>query len=174
MKNVDIIDFCFHKNKNLLFLVKSSEEINDDSNIRDNDNSSTNNQNIFMDKDNNPDDINITNYNNLNNNNNNMSKTPSNILLITYDKNNYRHTLINSDIVNYSFENIEISEKILLHEKETETIEININDLIKTEIIKIDSLLDIDCSDHTYISPGKRSFISLIDIKKNKISIIDI
>lgn len=165
MKNIEILDFAIHNLKNLLFLVKTYEEqINSVSSIKDGDPNNMNN-NIQNDL--------LNNQNNLERSkstSNIIGRTPSSNILLN---NNYRYTLIKSEISNYSFENIDITDK-LINENNEAIVEINLNDLNKTEMIKIDALLDVDCSDNTYISSGKRSFVSLIDLKKNKISIIDV
>jgi len=168
MKNIDILDFCLHKNKNLLFLVKSSDEIINNpisiEKIITLQNEKANFQNSLNTK--NPENFEATSIKNVI-----SSKSSASTL---FHNNNFRHTLIRSEISNYSFENLENSENGFNFQINEECIEINLNQLNKTDIIKIDSLLDVDCSENTYISPGKRSFISLIDVKKNKISIIDI
>ncbi len=157
MKNIEILDFNIHKTKNLLFLVKTFEEqISSNSGINEGLSNNENSQNNIQSTKN----ANIISSKTLNTNN------PMNNI-------KYRHTLINSEVSNYSFEIIDLSDK-MANETNEGILEIDLSKLNKTEMIKIDALLDIDCSENTYISPGKRSFVSLIDQKKNKISIIDI
>lgn len=168
MKNIEILDFNIHKTKNLLFLVKTFEEQINPNNA--NIDGSNNNNNENLNAQNNI--FNTQNNFETNRSTNNISSKTSSSNLFSINI-NYRNTLINSEISNYSFEIIDLSNKMVSEGNEV-IFEIDLNQLNKTEMIKIDALLDVDCSDNTYISPGKRSFVSLIDLKKNKISIIDI
>lgn len=163
MKNIEILDFNVHKTKNLLFLVKTLEEPNNTNSANSDGLLYGQNANVFNE------------HNKLEKtrSTNNISSKSSNSNIFSNINNNYRYTLINSEISNYSFENVDLFYKIA-SESNDGKIEIDLNLLNKNEMIKIDSLLDVDCSDNTFISPGKRSFISLIDLKKNKISIIDL
>lgn len=78
---------------------------------------------------------------------------------------NIKYSLIVSELDNYSFININQS-----------TIDLsNIQSISnKPEMIKIDKLIDVDCSDSSFISSGERGLICIVDNKKNKISIVDL
>ena len=163
-KNISILDFCIHKNKNLLFLVKTIDEKNENlGNFSPMQN--LNNINVSISQ------PNITGSLLNEDNKGNDSKFSNSYKMNKFsNEKNCRFTLIVSEIYNYNFENIEF----LNNNLDENNIEINIQNLSKGDQIKIDKFIDLDCSENSYISPGKRSFISLIDVKKNKISIIDI
>lgn len=214
LKNINIIDFCIHKNKNLIFLVKSIEEkslnpntganisqseetasCNVSNNKASNIDSGNNNTFAYPNKifHNNNLKINekhktnatgeVINNNNMggsNINNNNISSKSSN-MNITNPENNARYTLIVSEISNYNFEEINLLENQQISRDAQQyqnpwanPLTLDIDIFNKTDAIKIDKLIDLDCSENSYVSAGKRSFISIIDIKKNKISILDL
>ena len=78
-----------------------------------------------------------------------------------------KYSLIVSDLDNYR------SWKSYAIPSIMEICEIN---LITTneEVIKIDKLSDVDCSDSSFISSGGRGLVSIVDNKKNKIIIVDL
>jgi hypothetical protein len=75
---------------------------------------------------------------------------------------NIKYSLIVSELENYNFTNI--NQPI-----------IDLSNIQSVpEMIKIDKLIDIDCSDSSFISSGERGLICIVDNKKNKISIVDL
>jgi hypothetical protein len=198
--NISILDFCLHQNKNLIFLVK----LNEDKNIIQKENINIQpllDQNQNQSQNQNQNNINNSNIKNNSNNNNYLKDRNSSIgisasnLRGVNNNNTNRFSLIYSEIINYKFEAYEIlknknidnidstmnnhnssscNDDINNNTNDDLPIFIDINLMEKVDLIKIDKLIDLDCSENSYISPGKRNFVSIIDNKKNKMTIVDL